>query len=238
MEPTQKLLAAHERLCAEYGCPIPYFADHDPLSALVSALLSHRTRNADSRRAFEALRERYATWEDLRDAPTDEVMALVEGCTWPEQKAPRLQAVLRQLTAELGEPLSLEALGERSPEDARAFLERLPGVGPKTSAATIAFSRLRRRALAVDSHHHRVAVRLGILGPTVAVGPAHAILEEMLPADWDAQAVYDDHEVFMLHGQRVCTWRAPACERCVVRDLCDTYAALAGEGVRSSAGSG
>jgi endonuclease-3 len=54
-----KVLAIHERLCAVYGCPIPYFHSFDPLSELISSLLSHRTRNADSGRAFKALRARY-----------------------------------------------------------------------------------------------------------------------------------------------------------------------------------
>ncbi|EYD76659.1 Endonuclease III [Rubellimicrobium mesophilum DSM 19309] len=90
-----KALAIHRRLCREYGCPIAYFHDHDPLSELVSALLSHRTRNADSGRAFTALRSRYPTWEALRDAPTAEVETLIRGVTWPEQKAPRIQATLR-----------------------------------------------------------------------------------------------------------------------------------------------
>ena len=57
-----KALDVHERLCREYDCPIAYFHDHDPLSELVSALLSHRTRNRDSHRAFEALKHAFASW--------------------------------------------------------------------------------------------------------------------------------------------------------------------------------
>ncbi len=223
MNPGEKLLAVHDRLCAEYGCPIAYFADLDPLSELVSSLLSHRTKNADSARAFRALRARFPTWEAVRDAPLADVQGVIAACTWPEQKAPRLQAVLHRITASHGEPLSLDFLADMPTADARAFLETLPGVGPKTSAATLAFSRIRGRALPVDSHHHRVAARLGILDPGVDVGPAHARLESLLPADWDAQTVYDHHEALMLHGQRVCFYRAPACARCVVRDLCDFY---------------
>src|SRR3712207_6595255 len=93
----QKALALHERLCAAYGCPIPYFHAFDPLSELISSLLSHRTRNADSGRAFKALRARYADWGALMEAPTEEVEATIRGVTWPEQKAPRLQAVLRAI---------------------------------------------------------------------------------------------------------------------------------------------
>ncbi len=55
-------LEAHRRLCAAYHCPIAYFHDHPPLDELVSSLLSHRTRNADSARAFRSLRESFPTW--------------------------------------------------------------------------------------------------------------------------------------------------------------------------------
>jgi endonuclease-3 len=64
-----KVLEIHRRLCAEYGCPIGYFHDLDPLSELVSSLLSHRTKNRDSGRAFRQLRTAFPTWAAVRDAP-------------------------------------------------------------------------------------------------------------------------------------------------------------------------
>ena len=216
-----KALEIHARLCAEYHCPIAYFHALDPLSELVSSLLSHRTKNRDSARAFEALRGRFPDWEAVRDAPVAEVQDAIAAATWPEQKAPRLQAVLRAITAEC-HALSLDFLGAMAVPDARAWLERLPGVGPKTSAAVLSFSTLRRAALPVDSHHHRVAVRTGLIPAALAVGPAHRVLAALLPPDWDAQQVYDNHEVMMLHGQRCCYFQHPACNRCALLSLCPT----------------
>ncbi|MGV3615184.1 MAG: endonuclease III domain-containing protein [Fimbriimonas sp.] len=219
LEPVEKVRLVHEALCRVYGCPIPYFHDLDPVSELVSSLLSHRTRNQDSGKAFKELRRRFVDWAAVRDAPVAEVEAAISGVTWPEQKAPRIQQVLRMVTELRGE-LNLDFLAEMEVADAREWLERLPGIGPKTSAAVLSFSRLRLRALPVDSHHHRVAVRLGLISPKVDVGPAHAILAAQLPDEWDAQQVYDNHEVLMLHGQRCCFHQAPACHRCPVLSLC------------------
>ncbi|SCY45221.1 endonuclease III domain-containing protein [Microvirga guangxiensis] len=216
-----KALAIHERLCAAYGCPIPYFHTLDPLSELISSLLSHRTRNADSGRAYKALRARYADWAALMNAPTEEVEETIQGVTWPEQKAPRLQAILHAIEERHG-ALSLDFLSEMPVEEARAWLESIPGIGPKTSAAVLSFSTLRKAALPVDSHHHRVAARTGLIARNVAVGPSHAVLFALLPPEWDAQAVYDNHEVMMLHGQRCCFFNNPACGRCVILDLCPT----------------
>ena len=216
-----KALTVHARLCRVYGCPVDFFSDKDPLSELVSALLSHRTKNADSARAYRQLVARFPTWEAVRDAPVGEVETAIAPCTWPEQKAPRIQAVLRAITdAPETRGLSLDALADWPPERARRWLQAFKGVGPKTSAAVLLFSRLRIPALPVDSHHHRVAQRLGLIGERVAVGPSHDALAQLVPPDWDAQAVYDHHEVFMLHGQQCCVWRQPACARCAVYDLC------------------
>lgn len=216
----QKVLSVHSRLCSEYGCPIPYFSNLEPLSELVSALLSHRTRNANSHRAFKQLTERFPDWSAVRDAPITEVEEAIAPCTWSELKAPRLQQILRLIGERCHDEWSLDFLGEMTVPKARAWLESLPGVGPKTSAAVLSFSRLRRRALAVDSHHHRVAMRLELIAANVAVGPSHALLEALLPENWTAQQVYDHHEVMMLHGQKCCYYRNPACDRCSVVDLC------------------
>jgi endonuclease-3 len=217
-------LLAHERLCAQYGAPFRFFSVKDPLSELVSAILSHRTRNAESHRAYQQLTAAFPSWEQVRDAPTAAVEAAISPCTWPEQKAPRIQAILRELTARLGGQLDAarleaELTGQPVPA-ARAWLETLPGVGPKTSAATLLFSTLRRPAMPVDSHHHRVAQRLGLIGPKVGTEASHALLEALLPPGWDAQQVYDHHEALMFHGQKCCYFSAPACGRCVMLDVC------------------
>ncbi len=221
MDLNDKALEIHRRLCRAYGCPISYFHSLDPLSELVSSLLSHRTRNADSGAAFKALRARFPDWAEVAAAPVAEVEAAISRVTWPEQKAPRIQSILRAVQAECG-VLSLDFLADLPVEEARAWLERLPGIGPKTSAAVLSFSTLRRAALPVDSHHHRVAARTGLIPSKLPVGPSHRVLAAQLPPDWDAQQVYDNHEVLMLHGQRCCFYRSPACARCQLIDLCPT----------------
>ena len=224
-----KALEVHRRLCDSYGCPVAYFHALDPLSELVSSLLSHRTRNADSGRAFRQLRDAFGvaatgTWDAVADGEVAAVELAVAPCTWPEHKAPMLQSVLRDVRSRVGrlDAAALDFLGDLPVPAARAWLEELRGVGRKTSAAVLSFSRLRMAALPVDSHHHRVAQRLGLIGPKVDVAAAHDALAALLPDDFDAQQTYDHHEVLMFHGQRVCHWRRPACDHCVLLDLCPT----------------
>jgi endonuclease-3 len=188
---------------------------------LVSALLSHRTKNSNSAKAFHNLIDTFRTWEAVRDAPTNAVQAAISPCTWPEQKAPRVQQVLRLITERCGR-LTLDFLAGMEVAAARQWLEALPGVGPKTSAAVLSFSTLRAKALPVDSHHFRVAVRLGIIDAKISEAKAHHMLEGLLPPHFTAQEVYDNHQVMMRHGQKVCFHHRPDCERCVLLDRCPT----------------
>ncbi len=153
------------------------------------------------------------------EAPLVAVQEAIAAVTWPEQKAPRLQQVLQEIMRRRGK-LSLEFLGDLPLDHARAWLRELPGVGPKTSAATLLFSVLRMPALPIDSHHYRVAMRTGLIGPRVSEAQSHVILAAQLPPDWPAQDVYDNHEVMMIHGQRCCFAARPACARCPLLDLC------------------
>jgi endonuclease-3 len=215
------VLDVHARLSDVYGRQIRYFHDLDPLSELVSALLSHRTKNKQSGQAFKNLIGAFGTWEAVRDADTKAVEAAIAPCTWPEQKAPRIQDVLRRIGADRGE-LSLEFLRSLTPAEARAWLEQLPGVGPKTSAAVLQFSNLRAKALPVDSHHFRVAVRLGIINERIGEAKANRVLEALLPPRFSAQDMYDHHQVMMRHGQNICTHYRPQCAACVLIDRCPT----------------
>ena len=220
-ETIARLMEVHERLSDVYGRSIKYFHDLDPLSELVSALLSHRTRNSASGQAFRNLRLLFGTWEAVRDAPTALVEEAIQPCTWPEQKAPRIQQVLQRIGEENGS-LSLDFLQDMEVEVARRWLESLPGVGPKTSAAVISFSSLRGKALPVDSHHFRVAHRLGIIEEKIGEGKANRVLENMLPESFTAQEMYDHHQVLMKHGQQVCFYQQPRCVSCVLLDICPT----------------
>ena len=113
------VVAVHHRLAEVYGNGIKYFHDLDPLSELVSSLLSHRTKNRDSGKAFNNLVEQFGSWEAVRDATTADVEIAIQPCTWPEQKAPRIQQVLRMITEQNGGILSLDFLSGMPVADAR-----------------------------------------------------------------------------------------------------------------------
>jgi endonuclease-3 len=208
------------RLTARYGA-VP-FSSKDPLSMLVEIILSHRTKDEQTAAAYDHLKARFPTWADLRDAPTAEVEACIAGVNWPEVKAPRLQALLRRITEERGE-LSLDFLYDLPVDEGAAWLARLEGVGPKTVACVLLFS-CQKAILPVDTHVHRLSIRLGLIAPKVTAQAAHALLQALLPDD--ARIIYDFHKDLLRHGQRICVFAQPRCARCNLTDLCDYFQAL------------
>jgi endonuclease-3 len=208
------------RLNARYG-QVP-FSSKDPLSMLVEIILSHRTRDEQTDAAYDNLKARFATWEAMRDAPTAEVEAAIAGVNWPEVKAPRLQALMRRITEERGE-LNLDFLRDLPVAEGAAWLGPHEGVGPKTVACVLLFS-CQKPILPVDTHVHRVSIRLGLIGPKVSAEAAHELLQALLPPD--SRTIYDFHKDLLRHGQRICVYAQPRCKQCPLTDICDYYQSL------------
>jgi len=212
-----KALEVTRRLTAHYG--VAPWSEKDPMSQLVDIILSHRTRDEQTAAAYDNLLRRFGSWEAVRDAPTSEVQDTIANVNWPEQKAPRLQAIMRRITEECGR-LNLDFLRDLPVEEGAAWLERMEGVGPKTSACVLLFS-ARQPILPVDVHVHRTSIRLGLIGKKVTADNAHPLLQALLPRD--AQTIYNFHKGLLRLGQRVCVFERPRCNQCVLTDLCDYY---------------
>ncbi len=212
-----KALEVTRRLTELYG--VAPWSKKDPMSMLVEIILSHRTRDEQTDAAYENLLKRFGSWEAVRDAPTAEVQDAIKNVNWPEVKAPRLQALMRQITEERGK-LNLDFLRDIPVEEGAAWLNRLNGVGPKTTAAVLLFS-ARQAILPVDTHVHRVSIRLGLIGKKVTADHAHDLLQALLPRD--TQTIYDFHKALLRHGQRICVFERPRCRQCILTDVCDFY---------------
>ena len=217
---TTKVLQVHALLVRFYEGPFQHPDDNDPLSELIGAMLSHRTRNERTSEAFYDLQERYPSWEEVRTADTEELIQTIFAVSFPGQKARRIQQALELIASANDGKLDLNFLSQMPPLEARKWLELIPGVGPKTSAAVLNFSSLQIPALVIDSHHLRVMKRLGWVAEGASIGKAQQTILPILPSSWDAAEYYDHHEALMFHGQKCCFSRKPACERCPIISHC------------------
>lgn len=212
--PAERALDVHQRLLAFYGEPIW----RNPLPAideLVSTILSQNTNDINRDRAFNALRARFPTWEQVRDAPVADVIDAIRPAGLGNQKGPRIQKVLESISAERGN-LDLSFLMDMPLEDARNWLTQFNGVGPKTAAIVLCFS-LGRPAFPVDTHVYRVTGRIGLRPLAMNVEDAHPYLESIFPPE----TYYAGHLNIIRLGREICHARKPDCGGCPLHDVCD-----------------
>jgi endonuclease-3 len=211
--PAQQAQAVYERLQAHYG-PREWGPRQGPLEELIFTVLSQNTSDINTFRTFASLQKRFPTWKAVMKAAPGEVADAIKMGGLSQIKAPRIQAILRDIEEKRGD-LDLGFLEGMPLEEARRWLIDLPGVGPKTAACVLLFS-LGMPALPVDTHVHRVAKRLGLIGEKMPADKAHPALEALVRPD----QVYDFHMDLIEHGRRVCHAQRPKCEACVLNDIC------------------
>jgi endonuclease III len=210
----QRTLNVHARLLEFYGEPVW----RNPLPAideLVSTILSQNTNDVNRDRAFDALRATFPTWEAVRDAAEKDVVEAIRPAGLANQKGPRIQQVLKAITAERGN-LDLSFLKQLSVDDARNWLTKFNGVGPKTAAIVLCFS-LDMPAFPVDTHIYRVTGRIGLRPESLTVEQAHPHLEALFPPE----TYYAGHLNLIRLGREICTARKAHCDVCPIRKLCD-----------------
>lgn len=220
--PSLHLAQVYELLVETYGNP-QWIAGNDPLGGLVGTILSQHTSDINSGRAYDQLVTRFPTWEEVRDAPTQEVAEAIKSGGLANIKAPRIQDALDTLTERQqagGKTSSLadylfDELNKRTPEEALRYLRSIPGVGPKTAACVLMFD-MGMPAMPVDTHVHRVSRRLGLIGPKVSADKAHEYFAKAAPPEW----VYTLHVHLIRHGRQVCHAQKPECERCTLYSQC------------------
>jgi endonuclease-3 len=184
------------------------------LDELIATILSQNTTDTNCDAAFEQLVCRFPTWDAVRRARVGTIAEAIRPAGLQQQKAARIKRILQTLQERHGD-LSLEFLRRQSPDRARDYLRGFPGVGPKTAACVLLFA-CRRNVLPVDTHVHRLAVRLALVPHRTTADKAHDLLAELVPA----RHVLEFHVLLIRHGRSVCHARRPQCPACPLLDAC------------------
>ncbi len=101
-------------------------------------------------------------------------------------------------------------------EEARAWLIKFKGVGPKTAAIVLLFS-LGMPAFPVDTHVYRITGRVGLRPEKISVEKAHPHLEDVFPPE----TYYAAHLNIIRLGREICKARKPNCAECPLLEICD-----------------
>ena len=214
--------AVRDRLRLVYGIPGAEPHGH-PIAELVLTVLSQSTNDRNRDVAYFALRDRFADWAAVRDAPVDEVEEAIRPGGISKVKSARIKSILAAVSETSGHGLTLEWLSGISVGEAQEYLVGLPGVGRKTAACVLLFA-LGMRDVPVDTHVSRVGTRLGLFRPRAPFVEMH---DEMLALTPRGQEL-EFHMNLLRHGRRTCHARRPECSGCALARMCPSAGTVAG----------
>ena len=179
-----------------------------PYELLVAVILSAQCTDKRVNMITPGFYDRFPTAEFLAKATPEEVFELIRSCTYPNNKTKSLIGMAQTLISKFNSVV---------PDDVEE-LQKLPGVGRKT-ANVIASVVYNKPALAVDTHVHRVAARIGL--SQNAKSPEAT--EKQLVAFIPEKLIPIAHHWLILHGRYVCMARKPNCNNCGLTALCNYY---------------
>ena len=193
----------------------------EPEWVLVQGVIGARTKSEISNAATDRLLKRYGSWEQVAEAPLEELQAELATQTYPNIAAERLKGSLTALVERRG-AVDLAHLAEMETLPAMRWLEQLPGIGRKIAAGVMNASTLDRRAIVLDGHHTRILQRMGLVPPKATTDRAFEAIMPVMPEEWDG-ATFDEHHLLMKKlGQTWCRPASPDCATCLALSLCKT----------------
>jgi endonuclease III len=213
-----RTMEAYRRLTAKYG-EVPLVPRREPMHELISTMLSHRTTQKNEALAYQAMIDRFGSWEAIQNAAMEELATAIAQAQFPGAKAANIKKTLERIYEERGE-YSINFLNDLSTEEGLAWLTSLPGVGIKTASLVLLFC-FAKPVLPVDTHVHRVSARVGLIPEKASAEAAHTLLPALLPED--SYVYFNFHIALLKHGQQVCIWSNPRCHLCPLPDICEWY---------------
>lgn len=184
------------------------------MDELVSCILSQHAADVVTFATFHAFKTRYPEWDLVARLTVEELTAEIRAVGLAKQKATAILSALKAVNQKFG-GYTVDSLRSWPVEESLAFLQSLPGIGPKTASIVLCFS-FGLHAIPVDTHVQRVGTRLGILPETISPDRAHRWLRECVPNG----LAYRFHIALIEHGRAVCSARSPRCGECVLKTVC------------------
>ena len=198
------------RLEEEYplaDCTLDYGKDYE---LLFSVRLAAQCTDERVNQITPALFERFPTLESFAEADVEEVERYVKPCGFYHTKARDIVECAKVL---------LIRHGGKVPGTMEELL-KLPGVGRKTANLILGDVFKAPGAVVVDTHCIRLSNRMGLVDGLKDPAKIEPVLRAQLPPEKSSDFCHR----LVLHGRAVCTARAPKCEVCCLRDLCQTGA--------------
>ena len=196
-----KIVDYLDELIPNPKCELNYNKDYE---LLLATMLSAQTTDKRVNEVTSILFKKYDSLAKLRQAKIEDIINIIRPIGTFNKKANNVIEIAKKL----------ENVGDIVPND-REFLESLPGVGRKT--ANVVLSNIyNKQCIAVDTHVHRVSIRLGIANKNDDV----LITEKKLTKKFKDYDLCRIHHQLVLFGRYYCKASNPSCNSCKLKDIC------------------
>ena len=182
-------------------CELNYNKDYE---LLIATMLSAQTTDKRVNEVTEVLFKKYPNLESLRKADINDIINIIKSIGTYNKKAKNIIDIANKLKEK----------NDIVPND-REFLESLPGVGRKTTNVVLS-NIYNVPCIAVDTHVHRVSIRLGIANKNDDVYTTEKKLSKKFK-DYDLCRL---HHQLVLFGRYYCKAINPNCENCKLKNIC------------------
>lgn len=183
-------------------CELNYNKDYE---LLLATMLSAQTTDKRVNSVTSVLFEKYPSVEALSNANLEDVKNIIKSIGTFNKKALNIIEISRRLFVDKNGIV---------PND-REYLEKLPGVGRKTT--NVVLSNLYNiPCIAVDTHVKRVSHRLGISNINDDVYTVEMKLNKVIPSNKLCRL----HHQLVLFGRYYCRAINPKCDTCKLKNIC------------------
>lgn len=183
-------------------CELNYNKDYE---LLIAVMLSAQTTDKRVNMVTDILFKKYDTIEKLKDANITDIINIIRPIGTFNKKAQNIIEISKKLYGDY----------DGKVPNNREYLEKLPGVGRKTT--NVVLSNLFNEAcIAVDTHVSRVSKRLGIADTNDDV----LTIEKKLNKTFNKEELGRLHHQLVLFGRYYCKAQKPLCDNCKLKKIC------------------
>ena len=218
-EPRRKVRRIAAALEKQFGVP-NVRRRRDLIGSFVLTSLSQHTSDLNAGRAFDALKERFPTWEQVAGATPRQIANAIRSAGLANQKAPRIRDFVRWVKKTFGD-YDLSPIRKMSTGEVIELLTSVKGIGIKTVSVVLLFS-LGRDVFPVDTHVHRICRRLGLVPDKATAEQTYHLMASLVPKGKSMSL----HVNLLRLGRTICHARGPKCPVCPIKRLCDYAAEL------------
>jgi len=200
-----EIKAIHQLFIDKYADAVTELDYKNAYELVVAVALSAQCTDKRVNIITPALFEAYPSPQALSEADIDDVKALINTCSFFNNKAKNLLAMAKRV---------IEVYDGEIPMNEKD-LQSLGGVGQKT-ANVVLIEYTGANLMAVDTHVFRVSHRLGLSDDKTAIATEATLVRKF------KNNLHALHQGMVLFGRYICKAKNPQCKECFLTEFCKT----------------